>query len=118
MKKNWYKRVLTKHGKKALSLGLHAWGNIVPCCRLCNKEKHFGNWRDFIKKKSGSKFYKKRAALIRSFQKKFKYNPNLNLQEVANNLYQDVGEVSSVLISLRLKQARTIIESMLESSKL
>ncbi|MDO8462723.1 MAG: HNH endonuclease signature motif containing protein [bacterium] len=95
------------------ALGLHAWGNIVPCCQRCNKEKHFGDWRVFIKKKSGEQFYKKRAAIIRKFQKKFKYNPNLSLKDVANNLYQDVGEVSSVLVNLRLKQAQVIIQNLL-----
>ena len=95
------------------SLGLHAWGNIVPCCQRCNKEKHFGDWKTFIKKKSGEKFYKKRVAVIRKFQKKFKYNPNLDLKDVANNLYQDVGEVSSVLVKLRFKQAQVIIQNLI-----
>jgi len=98
------------------ALGLHAWGNIVPCCQRCNKEKHYGDWKVFIKKKSGGQFYKKRVDAIRQFQKKFKYNPNINLKDVANNLYEDVGEVSSVLINLRLKQAREIIQSMVSSS--
>jgi hypothetical protein len=26
------------------SLGLHAWGNGVPCCRQCNSEKHYKKW--------------------------------------------------------------------------
>lgn len=95
------------------SLGLHAWGNVVPCCQLCNKEKHFGDWEQFIKRKSKGGFYKKRVDLIRAFQKKFRYDPSLRLKDIANNLYEDVGEVSSVLISLRLKQAQGVIQSLL-----
>ncbi|MEK7129999.1 MAG: HNH endonuclease signature motif containing protein [Patescibacteria group bacterium] len=95
------------------SLGLHAWGNIVPCCRHCNKEKHFGEWRVFLKSKSSRELYKKRAGLILRYQKKYGYNPNIELKDIANNLYEDVGQVSSTLINLRLKQAEAVIHSML-----
>src|SRR5438445_8889606 len=30
------------------SLGLHAWGNIVPACADCNGKKQGSDWRDFI----------------------------------------------------------------------
>jgi len=99
------------------SLGLHAWGNIVPCCRHCNKEKHFGEWRAFLKTKSSTKLYKKRADAILRYQKKYKYSPNLELEDIANNLYEDVGQVSSTLINLRLKQAESVIRSLVSRPK-
>ncbi len=99
------------------ALGLHAWGNIVPSCQKCNKEKHSGDWKLYIKTKKGDAFYKKRATTIRQYQKKFKYNPTINLKDVANNLYEDVGEVSETLIQLRLKQAQIIIQGMVGNSR-
>jgi hypothetical protein len=30
------------------SLGLHAWGNVVPACGSCNAKKQGGDWRDFV----------------------------------------------------------------------
>ena len=51
-------------------------------------------------------------AAILAFQKKYKYNPNLKLEDIANNLYQDVGEVAAALINLRLKQAQVVINSL------
>ena len=94
------------------ALGLHAWGNIVPCCRRCNKEKHHGDWRTFLKLKCDKSIFKKRELRIVNFQRDFKYEPTLNLREIANNLYEDIGEVSSTLIRLRLKQAEAVINEM------
>lgn len=94
------------------SLGLHAWGNVVPCCQNCNKEKNSSDWKNFLLKKSPKSVYKERLSNITKFQKRYKYNPNLGLKEVADNLYQDVGEVSSVLIKLRLKQAESVISDL------
>lgn len=91
-------------------LGLHAWGNIVPCCRDCNKEKHFGDWRAFVKTKNpDATLAETRAKRLGEFQILYRYSPGLELHEVAENLYADVGAVSGALIDLRLKQAQHII---------
>ena len=37
------------------SLGLHAWGNVVPCCSPCNNEKQQKPWQDFLVAKAGKK---------------------------------------------------------------
>lgn len=94
------------------SLGLHAWGNLVPSCHRCNKEKNSKNWKEFLALKSKGKLYGDRFARIVRFQKKFKYNPKINLKEIANNLYEDVGEVSNLLIQLRLRQAERLIKTL------
>lgn len=75
------------------SLGLHAWGNVVPCCRHCNKEKHHSDWESFVKQKNTGVVYKNRFTLIKTFQKKYKYNPNLNLTLIANNRLRDISKV-------------------------
>lgn len=36
------------------ALGLHAWGNVVPCCQSCNNEKQQKPWQQFIKSKAGT----------------------------------------------------------------
>ena len=41
------------------SLGLHAWGNVVPCCSPCNNEKQQKPWKDFIKIKAGNNAQKR-----------------------------------------------------------
>jgi len=96
------------------ALGLHCWGNIVPSCKACNEAKHLKSWDAYLSLVCGGD----REALTRRHQKLFDflatyaYEPNLPLQEIANNLYQDVGEVASTLIRLRLKQAEKIIQQL------
>lgn len=95
-------------------LGLHAWGNVVPCCQTCNNEKNQKDWVEFLGLKAHGKVYKDRLNTIRAFVKEKNYEPNLHLDEYAGNLYEDVGEVAMTLIGLRLKQAEEAIEKILK----
>ena len=45
-----------------------------------------------------------------------KYDPNLNLHDYADNLYNDVGEVASTLIMLRYSQAENSIKKLLQNN--
>ncbi len=45
------------------------------------------------------------------------YSPNINLFNVASNLYADVGEVATTLINLRYSQAKEEIEAVLSKKK-
>lgn len=55
--------------------------------------------------------YKKRHAMVTIYAGKYGYNvQKLNLKSVAGNLYEDVGEVASTLIQLRLNQAKELID--------
>ena len=96
-------------------LGLHCWGNIVPACKECNNEKNTSTWEEFLKAKvKDSEHYKKRHALVTNYASKYGYNAQkLNLKSVAGNLYEDVGEVASTLIKLRLEQAKELIDKEL-----
>ena len=71
-------------------LGLHAWGNVVPCCKNCNNEKQQRPWEEFATEKAGNEA-KKRIHKIKEFVFSKKYDPTLNLHEYAGNLYEDVG---------------------------
>ncbi len=95
------------------SLGLHAWGNVVPCCRPCNNEKQQRPWKEFLAEKA-PEYLEGRTAKIESFVAAKKYDPNLDLHEYADNLYQDVGEVALTLIQLRYKQAERRIQALLD----
>ena len=95
------------------SLGLHAWGNVVPCCNKCNNEKQQTPWLDFLIAKADSKELQARKGQMENFVKKMNYEPNLHLDVFAENLYQDVGEVAMTLIGLRLKQAEEEINKIL-----
>ncbi|SPZ37421.1 HNH endonuclease [Plesiomonas shigelloides] len=95
------------------SLGLHAWGNVVPCCALCNNQKQQKPWREFVELKAGDAAIE-RINKIESFVKNMNYDPNLNLHEYADNLYEDVGAVAMTLINLRYKQAEDGIKNLLK----
>jgi 5-methylcytosine-specific restriction endonuclease McrA len=94
------------------SLGLHAWGNVVPCCKSCNNEKQQKPWANFIKNKAGD-FSAERTERINKFVASKKYDPSLNLHKYADNLYEDIGEVAMTLINLRYKQAENGIKQLL-----
>lgn len=95
------------------SLGLHSWGNVVPCCRDCNNEKQQKPWVEFLASKSSGNEFQLRKDNIENFTQEMNYDPTLDLHEYADNLYQDVGEVAMTLIRLRYKQAKEGIERLL-----
>ncbi len=94
------------------NLGLHAWGNVVPCCKDCNNEKQQRPWREFLMDKAAPEHAEGRAKRIESFVESKQYDPSLDLHEYADNLYEDVGEVAMTLIRLRYKQAEALIKSL------
>jgi hypothetical protein len=94
------------------SLGLHAWGNVVPCCSSCNSTKQQRDWKEFLKSKAQGKTLRQREAKIKQFVHDKEYDPNLNLKDFAGNLYEDVGAVAMSLIELRLKQAEGAIREL------
>jgi hypothetical protein len=94
------------------ALGLHAWGNVISCCRGCNKEKHFKGWEEFLQAKAGHLTAPRRTRIF-AFVEHYRYKPELGLHSIAQNLYEDVGAVGSTLIRLRLKQAEENIRAAL-----
>ena len=98
-------------------LGLHAWGNIVPCRKTFNNEKQQKPWAKFILIKAEPDEAAKRSELIHSFVKKMHYDPELNLHKYADSLYEDIGAVAMTLINLRYKQAEDAIKQLTFSSE-
>jgi 5-methylcytosine-specific restriction endonuclease McrA len=97
------------------NLGLHAWGNVVACCQSCNNEKQQTNWVAFLEKKADRKLVNSRKEKIQQFVIAKNHDPNLDLHEYADNLYEDVGAVAMTLIHLRYKQAENGIKKMLKN---
>jgi len=92
-------------------LGLHCWGNVVPCCADCNRQKQHKDWRRFLQQVSGIE-NESRTKTIEAFIATYKYSPNLQLSEIAGNLYEDVGALAMTLIDLRFKQAQERINRL------
>lgn len=74
------------------ALGLHAWGNVVPCCQKCNSEKQQKDWIEYLGLKAQGKLYKERLSRIQKFVEEKNYEPNLHIEDYAENPYEDVGE--------------------------
>src|SRR5437764_1397747 len=62
-------------------LGLHAWGNIVPACQICNAGKQRQEWRDFIIERAGPDAGE-RHARVKAFLEHYDYNPSFELRDV------------------------------------
>jgi hypothetical protein len=96
-------------------LGLHAWGNVVPCCKACNNQKQQKKWDVFLNDRNADKsLTTRRKEKILHFVKTKEYDPSLNLHAFADNLYEDVGEVAMTLITLRYKQAEEAINAIIK----
>jgi hypothetical protein len=94
--------------------GLHHPGNIIPCCKDCNKrsrleDKSYGNWEQHlikvcIKRGDGDKVESRRNKILLNFQK---HNyPELNVNEqhairvIAHSLYENIKSESDKSLDL------------------
>jgi hypothetical protein len=93
-------------------LGLHCWGNVVASCPSCNKNKQHRDWQVFLAEVCDGSELQHRERKIQAFVAKYNYRPNLEIKEIAENLYEDVGAVAMTLIELRFKQATKIIQGI------
>jgi hypothetical protein len=87
------------------SLGLHAWGNVVPACTACNAAKQGRDWKDFIIKQAGPQA-SERYERMQDFLGKYGYDPKGDLREVAETLYDEVGVIAMALISSKIKRLK------------
>jgi HNH endonuclease len=89
-------------------LGLHAWGNIVPACQECNAKKHGSDWRDFIVLRAGADA-RERHAKVHAFIEEYRYAPEFDLRDTAEELYAEVGSIAITLINEKIKRIRRTI---------
>jgi len=88
------------------SLGLHAWGNIVPACDVCNAKKQGQPWQDYLVQRAGA-HASERYQKVNAFVAEHKYAPDLvDLRGVAEELYDEVGTIAMTLVSMKVKRIR------------
>ncbi|WP_169083263.1 HNH endonuclease [Paenibacillus sp. PL91] len=76
--------------------GLHSWGNVVPSCNSCNRDKNAKDWLSFISKmKIPSNQKESRIRRIKVFTERYKYNVDPSMSQgistIATNLYAEVS---------------------------
>lgn len=99
------------------ALGLHAWGNVVPSCYNCNRKKHNKDWQSYLEDFCSPENYLHCVKSIKGFMLYYSYDPNLELEAIADNLYADIGAVAMTLIDLRFHQAQEVIERQLKTNE-
>jgi len=85
------------------SLGLHAWGNVVPACGPCNATKQGREWKDFMIERAGAEA-SDRYNRMQAFLAEYRYRPERDLREVAEALYDEVGATAMALISSKIRR--------------
>lgn len=88
------------------SLGLHAWGNVVPACQDCNAKKQGQEWHAYLVERAGPSAAE-RYKRVREFVKHYEYQPDpADLRDTAEELYAEVGEIAMTLIRAKIKRVR------------
>jgi 5-methylcytosine-specific restriction endonuclease McrA len=88
------------------SLGLHAWGNLVPACQDCNAKKQGKEWHAYLVHRAGANAAE-RYERVTAFRTKYKYDPNPDqLRGVAEELYAEVGSIAMTLVTVKIKRLR------------
>lgn len=87
------------------SLGLHAWGNIVPSCHACNAFKQGKAWHEVVAERAGEDAAD-RYKRINAFVNHYRYDPPYDLSSATADLYVEVGEVAMALIRMKIKRTR------------
>jgi hypothetical protein len=86
------------------SLGLHAWGNVVPACQDCNAKKQGREWHAFLVDRAGANA-SERYQRVTAFTGHYKYKPDAgDLRRVAEELYEEVGSIAMTLIGAKIKR--------------
>lgn len=86
-------------------LGLHAWGNVVPACQACNNRRQRKDWRDFIIERAGENS-QERHARVRDFLTAYDYAPSVDLRAIAEELYEEMGDIAMTLVKAKIKRVR------------
>jgi hypothetical protein len=86
------------------SLGLHAWGNVVPSCQDCNARKQGREWHAYLVERAGQSAAE-RYKRVTEFVQHYKYAPDPNdLRDTAEELYAEVGDIAMTLIRAKIKR--------------
>ena len=96
-------------------VGLHAWGNVVPACRNCNRQKggRLG-WDDFLRSLVGdAEVAESRVQKIEAFQTAYRYAPNTAaLGAILNSLYNLVDVQTRGLVRFAVEASAAVLADM------
>ena len=86
------------------SVGLHAWGNVVPACKGCNDIKKGNPWHVH------SKLDAQRREVIETYISEYDYNPDVaELKLVLGKLYDLVDGQTRALVDFALVASQPYI---------
>jgi hypothetical protein len=89
------------------SVGLHAWGNIVPACKACNDTKAGNAWE------SHPRLDDIRRAAIRTYISEYRYMPDVEqLRVVLGKLYELADRQTRALVDFGLVASRPYIDGL------
>lgn len=91
------------------SLGLHAWGNVVPACQDCNSSKHGREWHAYLVARAGTSAAE-RYKRVSDFVAHYRYQPDPNdLRDTAEELYAEVGDIAMTLVKAKIQRFRATL---------
>jgi hypothetical protein len=76
---------------------------LEHACQECNAMKHGHDWRDFIVQRAAADA-RERHAKVRAFIKQYRYDPEFDLRDTAEELYAEVGSIAVTLINEKIKR--------------
>lgn len=87
--------------------GLHAWGNVVPSCRECNRKKGGTPWRDYLTAVARDPEERhRRCAAISDLIQAYGYEPDARtLLPVLAALYKMADQQARGLVAFALAAA-------------
>jgi hypothetical protein len=89
------------------SVGLHAWGNIVPACKPCNDIKASGAWSVHPRLDA------QRRSAIEAYIAEFDYDPDVGeLKVVLSKLYELADRQTRALVDFGLVASRPYISGL------
>jgi hypothetical protein len=89
------------------SVGLHAWGNIVPPCKPCNDVKSGNAWQSHPRLDAG------RRQLIEAYTAEYGYHPDVaELRVVLGKLYELADRQTRALVEFGLVASRPYIAGL------
>jgi len=88
------------------SLGLHAWGHVVPACQDCNAKKQGWEWHAYLVERAGEAAAE-RYKRVTEFVAEYGYTPDpTDLRDTAEELYAEVGDIAMTLVKAKIKRVR------------
>ena len=88
------------------AVGLHAWGNVAPCCSDCNSKKHKKSWESYLLEVclGDTNLFNDRKQKLIEFIKHYRYEHIVTdeLQQWVDKTYKDAKLVATGFIDSKM----------------